>query len=221
MEGLNRRPAVSGAQRLFRLMEFFEAVSGRRSVRSYRAASVPDALVGRALEAAILAPSAHNAQPWRFLVLTEAGLKECLADAMATEYRRDLVRDGLPSSEIDELVKASVRSFTSAPVLVLACLTMKDMDHYPDEARQDAECTMAVQSVAAALQNLLLAAHALGLAACWYCAPVFCPGTVKEALGLPLDLEPQALVTMGYAAEQPGAQARMSVEEVARFNYWR
>jgi len=202
-------------------MEVFQVILGRRSVSSFRDAPVPDALVRRILDAAIHAPSAHNAQPWRFLVLTDGGLKRRLAEAMAADYKADLKRDGLPSSKIDDLVASSVQSFSSAPTLVLACLTMEHMDSYPDEARQAAEHTMAVQSVASAIQNLLLAAHALGLASRWHCAPLFCPQTVKEAAGLPPDLEPQALITLGYPAEQPQPSARMGVEEVAKFNHWR
>jgi len=57
--------------------------------------------------------------------------------------------------------------------------------------------------VAAAIHVLLLAAHALGLAACWMCAPLFAPGVACDALDLPADWEPQALVTLGYAAELP------------------
>jgi nitroreductase len=61
---------------------------------------------------------------------------------------------------------------------------------------------MAVQSTALAGQNLLLAAHALGLASCWMCAPLFCPDVVAETLGLPEDWQPQALIAVGYAAEE-------------------
>jgi nitroreductase len=50
-------------------------------------------------------------------------------------------------------------------------------------------------------QNLLLAAHQLGLGACWMCAPLFCPQTVRDALNLPADWQPQGLIALGYPAE--------------------
>jgi F420 biosynthesis protein FbiB-like protein len=81
------------------------------------------------------------------------------------------------------------------------------MDYYPDARRQAAERLMAVQSVAMAVQNLLLAAHAEGLGACWMCAPLFCPDAVRSALSLPEDWEPQALVTLGY----PGGPGKVPV----------
>jgi nitroreductase len=79
---------------------------------------------------------------------------------------------------------------------------MADMDRYPDTRRQQAEWVMAVQSAALAAQNLLLMAHAEGLGACWMCAPLFCPDVVRAALGFPEDWEAQALLTVGYPAEQ-------------------
>lgn len=76
------------------------------------------------------------------------------------------------------------------------------MDRYPDEKRANAERIMGIQSTALAVQNLLLAAHAEGLGTCWMCAPLFCADVVSEQLELPQDWEPQALITMGYPAEQ-------------------
>ena len=78
----------------------------------------------------------------------------------------------------------------------------RDMDTYADTRRTHAEYLMATQSVAMATQNLLLSAHALGLGACWMCAPLFVPETVRETLHLDADWEPQALITLGYPAEE-------------------
>jgi coenzyme F420-0:L-glutamate ligase/coenzyme F420-1:gamma-L-glutamate ligase len=73
---------------------------------------------------------------------------------------------------------------------------------------------MAVQSTAMATQNLLLAAHAEGLGACWMCAPLFCPDRVAEALRLPKGWDPQALVTLGRPANSGKPAARHPVEAV-------
>lgn len=72
---------------------------------------------------------------------------------------------------------------------------------------------MAVQGVGAAIQNLLLSVHLQGLGACWMCAPLFCPDVVQRALGLPDDWEPQALITVGQAVEQPPVPARRPLDE--------
>lgn len=189
-------------------MELFEAIRSRRSIRRYRPDPVPPDLVTRLLEAACWAPSAHNRQPWRFAVMTDAEVKGQLACAMGMRLRADLERDGLPLEVIERDVARSYARITGAPVVILVALTLTDMDVYPDPRRSQAEWTMAVQSVAMAVQNLLLAAHAEGLGACWMCAPLFCPEVVKAALHLPEDWQPQALVTLGYPAEPPREKGR-------------
>jgi F420 biosynthesis protein FbiB-like protein len=173
----------------------------RRSIRRYQPEPIPPELIERLLTAASWAPSAHKRQPWRFTVLTEVEIKHRLATAMGARLRADLTADRAPAEVIEKDVGRSYQRITSAPLLILLCLTMVDMDAYTDAARQDKEWLMAVQSTAMAGQNLLLAAHALGLGACWMCAPLFCPDAVKEVLSLPTDWEPQALITVGYPAE--------------------
>ena len=189
-------------------MELFEAIHSRRSIRRYRPEPVPQGLIVRLLEAACWAPSAHNRQPWRFTVIADAEVKERLARAMGARLRADLERDGLPPEVIEKDVARSYVRITGAPVVILVALTLADMDVYPDPRRSQAEWTMAVQSVAMAVQNLLLAAHAEGLGACWMCAPLFCPDAVKAALDLPEDWQPQALITLGYPAEVPKEKGR-------------
>lgn len=181
---------------------FLEILLGRRSIRRYQQKSVPQALVDKLLTAAIWAPSAHNRQPWRFVVISALEKKSQLAQAMGDRLKKDLTRDGVETNVIENDVSRSYRRLTAAPLLVLVCLSMEDMDSYPDERRQINEWTMAVQSTAMAGQNLLLAAHALGLGACWMCAPLFCPEVVQEVLELPVNWEPQGLVTIGYPAEK-------------------
>jgi nitroreductase len=94
---------------------------------------------------------------------------------------------------------------------------MEAMDNYSDEKRSKNEYVMAVQSVAMAGQNLLLAAHAEGLGACWLCAPLFAPEAVHGALEMPQSWEPQGLILIGYAAEQGRTKDRMSLETVSQW----
>ena len=79
---------------------------------------------------------------------------------------------------------------------------------------------MAAQGVAMAIQNLLLTAHSLGLGACWMCAPLFCPDTVRAALDLPDDWEAQALITIGYPKGADEGKPRGRVEHHQR-TLWR
>ena len=174
----------------------------RRSIRRYTADEVPDEIVQELLTAAIWAPSAHNRQPWRFVVMTSRITKERLAGQMGQKLRSDLEADNVPEPVIQKDVGRSYDRISGAPLLILLCLTMNDMDRYPDELRRRNEYLMAVQSTALAAQNMLLAAHAHGLGGCWMCAPLFCPEIVQTTLDLPSDWEPQALLTFGFAAEK-------------------
>ncbi|MEM1569348.1 MAG: nitroreductase family protein [Candidatus Bathyarchaeia archaeon] len=193
----------------------YEVITHRRSVRTYDRRDVPKAVLSRIFEAARWAPSAHNAQPWRFIVIYDYLVKKRLAKAMADAWLEDLKRDGVPEVKALKIVEEeSMRRFTESPVLIIVCLTMKDMDEYPDERRMKAEYIMAVQSVAAAVENLLLAAHAEGLGACWVCAPLFCQDIVKRALKLPDEFEPQAVLTLGYPVEEYRPPPRKPLSEI-------
>jgi len=176
-------------------------ILSRRSLRRYKPDPVPRAVIESLLEAAMWAPSAHNRQPWRFAIIETAAQKERLAKGMGTRLRHDLEADNAPQDVIEKDVARSYDRITKAPVLIALCLSLVDMDVYPDEKRNRSEYLMAAQSTAMAGQNILLTAHDAGLGACWMCAPLFCPDVVQAALDLPEDWQPQALLTIGYPAE--------------------
>ncbi len=196
---------------------FLRLAETRRSVRDFAEAPVASEVLRRILLAACRAPSAHNRQPWRFVVLREAARRTALADAMGERLRRDRAADGDPAIEIEADVARARRRLSNAPVVLAVCLTMEAMDVYPDARRREAERMMAVQSVAMAGQNLLLAAHAEGLGACWMCAPLFAPDVVRRELGLPEAWEPQGLILVGHPAGSPPRRTRKSVDEVTRW----
>lgn len=183
--------------------DFWNLIRGRRSIRRYQDREVPDALITQVLEAARWAPSAHNRQPWRFAVIPRGETRHRLVEAMAARWVQDLRADGLTDEEITRRVARSRRRLLGAPVLILVALSMVDMDTYPDPVRQQSEYIMAVQSTALAAQNLMLAAHHLGLGTCWICAPLFVPDVVRAYLNLPADWIAQAFISMGYPAERP------------------
>ena len=183
------------------LAVFVELARTRRSIRRYLPEPVAAPLIETLLEAASWAPSAHNRQPWRFCVVQSAAVKATLSAHMAEAWRRDLAGDGADPLEIERRVAISQARLTGAPVLIVPCVTLAEMDVYPDPVRSQAEWTMAVQSEALACQNLLLAAHTAGLGACWMCAPLFVPALVRQVLALPDAWQPQAILTLGYPAE--------------------
>jgi F420 biosynthesis protein FbiB-like protein len=195
-----------------------DAIKKRRSARKYLARPVPQKAIEEVLVAAGWAPSAHNAQPWRFIILADALVKRELAEAMAESWAADIAKDGLTIEP--EKLKLRVERFATAPVLILACLTMDGMDNFSDEKRQKCERDLAMQSLAAALENMLLAAHAKGLGACWFCAPGFCKETVRRVLKIPDGVEPEGLIAMGYPAEEPPVPSKKPIGDYCFRDKW-
>lgn len=196
-----------------------ELMQGRRSVRQYQSTPVTREQIEQVLEAARWAPSPHGRQPWRFVVLTRRESKERLADFMGASWQKNLEMDGQDEEVVRIRLEKSRQRLLNAPALILPCLYLEDLDHYPDEQRQNDETTMAIQSLGAAIQNMLLMAYDLGLDGGWMCAPLFCPQVVCEALDLDTRLIPHALITLGYAAADPKRRARRPLSElIVRFD---
>ena len=187
---------------------------GRRTVRKFLPDPVPEALLAKLVEAATRAPSAHNRQPWRFHVARAPEDRARLATAMGEKLKADRTRDGDDAEALAQDVARSSARINGAPVVIAVCLTLEDMDTYPDARRNEAEHLMAVQSTAMAAQLLLLKAEDEGLGACWMCAPLFCAETVGAALDLPTSWRPQGLILMGWPAEQGRLRERKPLADI-------
>ncbi|MET0894695.1 MAG: nitroreductase family protein [Acidimicrobiia bacterium] len=174
-----------------------EFLAARRSIRAFVDAPVPRDVLDDVIEAACIAPAPHHSRPWRWVVVDTDEAQRDLAAGMGAQWRVDLERDGVSSSRIDELVDASHAKIMSAPAIVLGCLTWNGLDRYPDEPRQRAEWGMALLSLGAAVENLMIATADAGYASCWVAAPIFCPEAARDALALPSEWLPHAMVLVG------------------------
>lgn len=186
-----------------------ELIKGRRSVRKFQTQPVPRELIEQMLEAARWAPSPHGRQPWRFVVLSNAEPKARLAEQMGATWQENLQMDGQDAEIVNIRMEKSRQRILKAPALIIPCLYLEDLDRYPDAQRQNDETTMAIQSLGAAIQNMLLMAYELGLDTGWMCAPLFCPEIVCQALELDTRLIPHALIPVGYAAANPQRRERL------------
>lgn len=194
-------------------------LKNRRSVRKYQARPVSRELIEQVLEAARWAPSPHGKQPWRFVVLTRQEMKLQLADRMGDTWRQNLEMDGQDTETVNIRLEKSRERILNTPVIIIPCLYLEDLDRYPDERRQADETIMAIQSIGAAIQNMLLMAYDVGLDSGWMCAPLFCPEVVCEALDLDKRLIPHALITIGYAAADPKRRERLPLSSlIVRFD---
>jgi nitroreductase len=208
------------------LPDFDEVLSGRRSVRRFRAEPPPDDVIEALLAQAVLAPSASNKQPWRFFVVANRALINAMAVAVATAV--DEVARVIPP-ESEESFRAYGDYFTrfsTAPRVIVPIhrghrvLSNLASDGLT-ELRRDAIVTMERDSglvgTALALQNLLLAAHARGLGASAMTGPLVAARELATLLDIPSGWGLVALVALGYPDETPRATERKSVEKVTRW----
>lgn len=189
-------------------MDAYEAITSRRSLRQLDQRPVERPLIDKLLYAGCLAPAPHHTRPWRFVVLETVAARRRLAKGMGAAWRRDLEGDSVEAERIEALLVRSRRQIEEAPALVLGCLVTEGLRRWPDERRRIAEWGMAQQSMGSALENMMVTAHAEGLASYWISAPLFCEETVRTALDLPPDYQPQALIALGYPAADVTERSR-------------
>lgn len=182
------------------------AIARRRTVRRFDATvPVPDRVLEAAVLAAATAPAPHGSRPWRFLRLTDA-TRARLLDDLARRWRADLTADGVPEDAITRRLARSDAILRVAPVVLLPLISLVDAHDYPDPRRSTAERDLFLLSGGAAIQNLQVVLAAHGFGAAWISSTTFCPGTVRDRLGLEDTDQPLGLVAIGAPAAVPPAR---------------
>lgn len=171
-------------------MNVFEAIMNRRSIRKFEKTPVDEKLIGLILFSATQAPSSGNVQDWNFIVVMDEEKKKRLARAALDQ---DFIVD--------------------APINIVVCTDLEKISlRYGERGKK----LYSIQNTAAAVQNILLAAHALGLGSVWVGA--FDEEEVKTVLELPDNLRPVAILPIGYPAERPKAPDRIPFENLTYVN---
>ncbi len=171
-------------------MDAIEAIMTRRSIRSYKEDLAPNELVEKILNAAIMAPTGGNIQPWRFIVV------------------RDRVM-------LDLIKKVSPGYLGDAPLAIVIC---SDRDHSFRVGGTLARDYLAIADCSMAAVNITLAAHALGLGTC--IVKSFSHLAVKALLNIPDGVEPELIVVVGYPNNTPKPPPREPLEKVAYLNIY-
>ena len=194
-------------------------ITTRKTIRKFKDIKIEKEDIFSLIEAATQAPSAHNFQPWEFILIDSNEIKEKLSSKMASTWIKNLTKDGKSPLEIQERVTLSKNRITNAPFIIIPCFDTSKVEKYGDE-RDNAEFIMGVQSVALASENILLKATENGLGALWLCAPLFCPDDVRDVLKIPTHIFPQEILIIGIPDEDPIKPKRRKLNDVIHLNGW-
>jgi len=166
-------------------MDVIEAMKKRRSIRSFKKKKIPAKILAKILEVATYAPSSGNLQNWEFILIRDENAK------------RKITEIAFGQSFIEE-----------ADVIIVACSNQNKMFRYGERG----EKLYAIQNVAAAIQNILLAASYFDIGSCWIGA--FDSKELKKFLELPENIMPHAIIPLGYPNEKPNIPKRIDWKEI-------
>ena len=211
--------------------ELGEVIKTRRSVRRFQDKPVPEDLLLKALELATWAPNGGNYQPWRFLIVSNKGLINQMADAV--KAKTELIASWPEAKQCGEVVERWRKTsafFRGAPVCI--AVLMSKYSSIADQilrARGEADAIAreirsyrqlgdsTLQSVAAAITYLVLILHYFGLGTTWMAGPQQAKKEIEKLLGVPADWNFVDLIPVGYPAETPKAPPRKVVGDVVQF----
>ena len=202
-------------------MDFFDVVTTQRAIRRLKTDPIPEAVLRQIMDAAICAPSGGNRQGWSFVVVRDPAkrarlgelYREAWGELMKVPYYAGAAKE--PADSPAGRMLASARHLGEhmgeAPVLILACIAL-------DPGVNPTLTTGA--SIYPAVQNIMLAARALGIGSCITTIHRFRDAQVKELLGIPAEIETAALIPLGYPLGKFGRPPRRPLREVAFADRW-
>lgn len=195
----------------------FEAIYSTRALRRLRPDPLPDEVLFQLLDAAIRAPSGQNAQDWRFVVITDGELRrrmQAWAEDGWSRYQPTYADDPSLMDELPRTQRLSLKSvahlathLAEAPAIIAVC-------------GLDGRHSSPGGSSFPAIQNLLLAARALGLGASIFNLALVHTKELVEALAIPENNRIYSLIPVGYPIDKHGPVARKPVRQVAYWNRW-
>jgi coenzyme F420-0:L-glutamate ligase/coenzyme F420-1:gamma-L-glutamate ligase len=189
-----------------------QAIHARRSIRTFGQGEVAAGALREAVAAACTAPAPHHTRPWLFVALTSKPSRARLLEAMRRAWDADLRGDGTEDSVIQRRLRKSDALLGAAPVLIVPFVRLKGAHRYPDAERASAERDMFLLSGGAAIQSLMLALHAEGLASCWVSSTLFCKEETRAALGLGEEWIPLGSVAAGPPPAEGGPPPRPALD---------
>jgi nitroreductase len=199
--------------------ELFEIIRTTRSMRRLKSDPVPPALIRQILEAGTCAPSGGNMQNWRFLVIRDQAIKDSVAqwyrkgwhEVVGPRYRSGAPSPGASRERFERMLAAAEHladHLQDAPVWIVPCL------------QGGAHTRTSGSSIYPAVQNMLLAARALGLGATLTTLYLLFEKEAEAALGLPSDAHSYAIIPIGYPMGRFGPVGRVALTDVVFADRW-
>lgn len=202
----------------------WEAIYTQRAIRYWLDKPVPREVLEQVIEAASKAPSGSNLQPWVFIVIDDADKRAAIGQALRAIFEsndglQQLISAGENSDDkTQRLMLKGARAFFSqlekAPAMVIPCL------YQLASPTPDASSLLAGSSIYGAVQNMMLAARALGLGTVLTTAHGMLDANLRELLSIPDDATPVALIPIGYPDANFGPTTRKGLDEILRWNSW-
>ncbi len=178
------------------MSSFLEIIQKRRSIRNFKNKPVDDTAIRSIVDAARLSPSACNAQPWRFIAVTEKSLLE------------DLVNRGMGGAVPNKWA-------SSAPVIIIGCAVLNLMTHYLGEAVKGIQYHQIDMGIS--MEHMVLRATEMGLGTCWI--GWFREKNIRKILNIPKDWKIISLIALGYPQnESTTTSSRFDLDEILFFN---
>jgi len=198
-----------------------ETIQKRRSIRSFKQVSIPDEIIIEILEAARLAPSGSNSQPWRFVVVTDAEEKKelrrlCFDQAFIEEAGVVIVFCADLSVYSGKTRRTRMQEMINTGVFADRELDDSRIQRYtqaPDEPDSATYLPMATANTYIAVEHIVLMATALGLGSCWV-GGISDFKAIRDLLGIPRGIMVLGLVAIGYTDTEPKARPRLPLSEI-------
>ena len=202
--------------------DIWETLYTQRAIRAWKTDPVPEELIWKVIEAGTKAPSGTNTQPWGFVVIQDDEIRQAISDQLheglkGNEGLQQMLEQGSQSADKTTrlMLKGAQRLFTnlaSAPVFIIPCLYQV--------SSPAPEGLLSGSSIYGAVQNMLLAARALGLGTVMTTFQMAAEQILREQCNLPDDATPVALIPMGYPDAKFGPTTRKPVETVTHWEQW-
>ncbi len=197
-----------------------DVIKQRKSIRKYNNNPVSMEVVTELIKAATLAPNGSNSQQWDFIVVNKPELVDKLAEYVSSAHREYFGKARIDASEGEKLVKivSMYENLKNVPVFVVFCVNMRNkmlQEEFTDYMKLWAE-----HSIAAAIENFILAATDKGLGTCWFGSPSWRSEQIKNLLNIPASIEIAAISPLGYPEGNSAQRPRMPIEEVMHVNHW-